>query len=284
MVILRSFSFLVFEVKQETRQFAFGYQNDSVLVVDKWDYYHCNTTEPITSFSNGKSVIQLDRSGPFYFISGDTDHCKHGQRLLVEVMSMHMHHIPPSPPSIAFPPGSDTRTAPASSAISTAPAPSPSSGIQVSAKLGSVYMALIAAISVGALKIGIKRMTFDPFNIHISIGLVEDVKGCESSMVLETNIHRGFVDQILLQNFSTLICHVDMTSPQAVVTSQLSIITGFIFISHLMVTSRDCNMEDGVTILIWAVEDIGITVNMHQCCHSSLLSAKKLPAAVLRNG
>ncbi|KAM4111147.1 hypothetical protein ACJW30_05G046000 [Castanea mollissima] len=123
---------------------SFEYQNDSVLVVDKWDYYHCNTTEPITSFSNGKSVIQLDRSGPFYFISGDTDHCKHGQRLIVEVMSMHMHHIPPSPPSIAFPPGSDTGIAPASSAISTAPAPSPSSGIQVSATLDSVFMSLIA--------------------------------------------------------------------------------------------------------------------------------------------
>ena len=59
-------------------------------------------------------------------------------------MSMHMHHTPPSPPSIAFPPGSDTGTSPASSAISTAPAPSPSSGIQVSATLGSVFMALIA--------------------------------------------------------------------------------------------------------------------------------------------
>ena len=62
-----------------------------------------------------------------------------------------------------------------------------------------------------------------------------------------------------------------MTSPQAVVISQLSIITGFIFISHLMVTSRDCNKEDGVTILIWAVEDIGITVNMHQVYESFIV-------------
>ena len=59
-----------------------------------------------------------------------------------------------------------------------------------------------------------------------------------------------------------------MTSPQAGLVSQLSIVTGFIFISHLMVTSRDCNMEDGVTTLIWAVEDIGIIENMHQVYES----------------
>ena len=37
----------------------------------------------------------------------------------------------------------------------------------------------------------------DPFNMHISISLVEDVKGCESVMVLKTNIHRCFVDQVI---------------------------------------------------------------------------------------
>ena len=62
-----------------------------------------------------------------------------------------------------------------------------------------------------------------------------------------------------------------MTSPQAGLISQLSIITAFIFIPHLMVTSRDCNMEDGVTILIWAVEDIGIIENMHQVFESIIV-------------
>ena len=118
---------------------AFEYKNDSVLVVDKWDYYHCNTSKPITAFNNGMSVIKLDRSGPFYFISGNIDHCKNGQRLLVEVMSV--HPVSASPPSIAFAPMSD---------MGMAPAPSPSSGVQVSVTLSSVFLALIAT-SVGFL-------------------------------------------------------------------------------------------------------------------------------------
>ncbi|KAK4838963.1 hypothetical protein QYF36_017885 [Acer negundo] len=47
--------------------------------------------------------MKLDRPGPFYFISGTFDHCRNGQRLLVEVMGL--HQSPHSPPStIAAPP------------------------------------------------------------------------------------------------------------------------------------------------------------------------------------
>ncbi|XWS18960.1 hypothetical protein CRYUN_Cryun32bG0089800 [Craigia yunnanensis] len=81
---------------------SFEYQNDSVLVVEKWDYYHCNTNKPISSFNDGKTVINLDRPGPFYFISGAPDHCKSGQKLLIRVMSLHQRAE--SPPSIANPP------------------------------------------------------------------------------------------------------------------------------------------------------------------------------------
>ncbi|KAI3416934.1 Phytocyanin domain-containing protein [Psidium guajava] len=81
----------------------FEYKNDSVLVVDKWSFYHCKTSDPITAFDNGNSTFTLDKPGFFYFISGTTDHCKNGQRLIVDVMSP--HRIPHStPPSIANPP------------------------------------------------------------------------------------------------------------------------------------------------------------------------------------
>ncbi|KAG7014059.1 Early nodulin-like protein 1, partial [Cucurbita argyrosperma subsp. argyrosperma] len=66
---------------------SFEYNNDSVVMVEKWDYYHCNSSDPILSFDNGKGVIKLDRAGAFYFISGFPDHCKNGQRLLVQVLS-----------------------------------------------------------------------------------------------------------------------------------------------------------------------------------------------------
>ncbi|KAK9231944.1 hypothetical protein WN943_022185 [Citrus x changshan-huyou] len=110
---------------------SFEYKNDSVLEVDKWGYYHCNSSNATVAFNNGKSVFKLDRPGPFYFISGTPDHCKNGQRLLVEVMGL--HPISQSPPAIAVPPDSYL-----------APGPLPSSGSLVSVTLlYSVLMSLI---------------------------------------------------------------------------------------------------------------------------------------------
>ena len=112
---------------------AFEYQNDSVLVVEKWDYYHCNTNKPISSFNDGKTVINLDRPGLFYFISGAPDHCKKGQKLLIQVMGLHQRAE--SPPSIATPPE-----------VGLAPGSHPSSGLVVTVTLSSVFVALIVTI------------------------------------------------------------------------------------------------------------------------------------------
>ncbi|KAK6912020.1 Phytocyanin domain [Dillenia turbinata] len=79
----------------------FEYNNDSVLVVGKWDYYHCNTDKPIFAFSNGKNIINLDRAGPFYFISGVPEHCKNGQRLLINVET---HDFSPPQPYMVVSP------------------------------------------------------------------------------------------------------------------------------------------------------------------------------------
>ncbi|XP_038717169.1 mavicyanin-like [Tripterygium wilfordii] len=95
---------------------SFEYQNDSVLVVEKFVYYHCNTSNPFSSFDNGKTVFKLDTPGPCYFICGAPNHCKNGPRLLV-VMGPH--------PS------------------GQAPAPQPSSGPSVSLASTSVSMAII---------------------------------------------------------------------------------------------------------------------------------------------
>ncbi|KAL7140138.1 hypothetical protein ABFS83_09G101900 [Erythranthe nasuta] len=84
----------------------FEYKNDSVVVVDKWGYYHCNSTHPISAvFDDGNTVFNLGLPGPAYFVSSDPVRCKNGQRLMVEVISL-MHDDP----------------------ISRSPAPSPFSG------------------------------------------------------------------------------------------------------------------------------------------------------------
>ncbi|KAI3456806.1 hypothetical protein Pfo_013469 [Paulownia fortunei] len=64
----------------------FKYQKDSVLVVSSADYLNCNTANPIAKFEDGKTVFKFDRSGFFYFISGQPDHCKSGQKIIIRVM------------------------------------------------------------------------------------------------------------------------------------------------------------------------------------------------------
>ncbi|CAH2068031.1 unnamed protein product [Thlaspi arvense] len=73
------------------------------MEVDKWGFYHCNGSDPIVAFDNGNSTFQLDRPGLFYFISGSNPHCTSGQRLIVEVMHIHMHlqHNASMPPSMS---------------------------------------------------------------------------------------------------------------------------------------------------------------------------------------
>ncbi|XP_010064864.2 early nodulin-like protein 1 [Eucalyptus grandis] len=126
----------------------FEYKNDSVLVVDKWSYYHCNTSNPIAAFNNGNSTFTLDQPGFFYFISGTTNHCKNGQRLIVDVMSP--HRIPRStPPSIANPPqagvgGLSPYASPLSSASSGAAMGT--SSVAVAAFMSPLAMASFAAM------------------------------------------------------------------------------------------------------------------------------------------
>lgn len=83
---------------------VFEYNNDSVLVVEKWGYYHCDTSKPIIAFNNGNSTVKLDRPGLFYFISGTSDHCKRGQRMIIDVLSPRSPHSTAAPPDAAASP------------------------------------------------------------------------------------------------------------------------------------------------------------------------------------
>ncbi|KAI4380996.1 hypothetical protein MLD38_007116 [Melastoma candidum] len=60
---------------------------DSVLQVTSEDYSSCNMAAPIQAYSDGNTRVTLNRSGPFYFISGAQGHCDKGQKLIVVVMS-----------------------------------------------------------------------------------------------------------------------------------------------------------------------------------------------------
>ncbi|KAF7140015.1 hypothetical protein RHSIM_Rhsim06G0199800 [Rhododendron simsii] len=85
--------------------------SDSVLVVTREDYDNCNTKKPIVKMDRGDSVFKLDRSGPFYFISGNKTNCQKGQKLIVVVLAVRIKPV--------------SAGAPAPSPESFSPAPSP---------------------------------------------------------------------------------------------------------------------------------------------------------------
>ncbi|KAI3879987.1 hypothetical protein MKX03_020395 [Papaver bracteatum] len=75
----------------------FDAQKDSVLRVGREDYVNCNVTKPIAEYKNGSAKIELDQSGPFYFVSGIKGNCERGQKLVVVVMSKFHTGIAPAP-------------------------------------------------------------------------------------------------------------------------------------------------------------------------------------------
>ncbi|XP_057457921.1 early nodulin-like protein 3 [Lotus japonicus] len=124
----------------DTLYFKYKKAIDWVLVVSKEDYDSCNTRNPIKKMDDGNSSFNLDKSGLYFFISGNTDHCKNGQKLIVLVMFMkHTTHAPPSKaPEIH------------SSGLN-APALSPSETSSVARFGGSVGMGLGVWIGVGVV-------------------------------------------------------------------------------------------------------------------------------------
>lgn len=100
------------------QDFKYAKGKDSVLEVSEEEYKTCNTTHPITSLLDGESLFVLGRSGPFFFVSGNSENCLKGQKLAVKVMSA-FHHSPSQPS-----PSSSPSLSPVQQVFSS-PAPSP---------------------------------------------------------------------------------------------------------------------------------------------------------------
>ncbi|XVE53643.1 hypothetical protein DITRI_Ditri03aG0019500 [Diplodiscus trichospermus] len=108
---------------------------DSVLQVTKENYESCNTSKPIKEYKDGNNTkVELDKSGPFYFISGADGHCPKGQKLQVVVMSeKHWDHDNP-------PVGSPTPA--------TVPAPAKTIASQAHEHRGGWFLALASLLAV----------------------------------------------------------------------------------------------------------------------------------------
>ncbi|CAL9116236.1 unnamed protein product [Musa textilis] len=112
----------------DTLVFRYSNGTDSVLVVTKQDYDACNVSNPIQKLEGGDSMFSLDRSGPFFFISGVPDNCRKGQKLVVVVLAVRNggkpSPSPPSPPPAAVSPSPLTPSEPPTSSPASPP-PSP---------------------------------------------------------------------------------------------------------------------------------------------------------------
>ncbi|KAL7087122.1 hypothetical protein ACP275_13G046500 [Erythranthe tilingii] len=125
-----------FQVNDEI-VFKYKKEHDSVLVVSENDYSKCNKENPIKILKDGDSKFKFEKSGPFFFISGQNQNCEKGQKLIVVVLSDRhrntTHNAPSLPPETSLKPPSSspspspatTKTVPPVKPPSHSPSPSP---------------------------------------------------------------------------------------------------------------------------------------------------------------
>ncbi|XP_054811379.1 early nodulin-like protein 2 [Prosopis cineraria] len=120
----------------DTLYFKYKKGSDSVLVVEKADYDSCNTKNPMKKMNDGDSYFIFDKSGPYFFISGNSNNCQKGQKLIVVVLAVRNSRCSPPMITPALPPvgGNPPVVSPGSlspqpsqgpSADDNSPAPSP---------------------------------------------------------------------------------------------------------------------------------------------------------------
>ncbi|KAK4848010.1 hypothetical protein QYF36_008112 [Acer negundo] len=96
--------------------FTYG-GNHKVDVVTKSNYDNCGTSNPIQSFSDGNTRINLTTSGEMYFICPTLGHCSSGMKLAVTVTGT--SNTPSGSPPSTTPSGTPPST-------TTSPPPPPS--------------------------------------------------------------------------------------------------------------------------------------------------------------
>ncbi|KAL4279206.1 hypothetical protein GQ457_03G006610 [Hibiscus cannabinus] len=141
----------------DTLFFKYSKGSDSVLLVTKEDYFSCNTKSPVQSFTEGDTIFTFDRSGPFFFITGNVDNCNKGQKLIVVVMAVRSKPTPPVSPAPSSPVPIPTVSPPSGS---DAGVPAPSSEHK-SGSMGAVsggWLVLGLGVLVSMMALGDERI------------------------------------------------------------------------------------------------------------------------------
>ncbi|KMT16932.1 hypothetical protein BVRB_2g044020 [Beta vulgaris subsp. vulgaris] len=93
-------------------------KKDSVLEVTREAYLSCNTSTPIAEHKKDETKVQLEKAGPYYFISGSQANCEKGEKVIVVVMAARSRRSGAVSPALA----------PSSAFGIEAPAVAPTSG------------------------------------------------------------------------------------------------------------------------------------------------------------
>ncbi|XP_074284880.1 early nodulin-like protein 3 [Silene latifolia] len=130
---------------------------DSVLLVTKENYNNCNINNPIKSLTDENSEYKFERSGPHYFISGNSENCKKGQKIIIVVLAIRPKKTPPSPspkPSPINPPATVPAVSPSPpGSDSGTPVPNPeakknSGGVVYGSPLLGVGLSVVIGVGV----------------------------------------------------------------------------------------------------------------------------------------
>ncbi|GLJ09049.1 hypothetical protein SUGI_0100760 [Cryptomeria japonica] len=141
----------------DTLLFVYNANEDSVVQVSSADdFTNCDNSQAIATFKDGHTVFNLSHSGPFYFISGNSDNCKKSEKIHVIVMSMRNHGSKSASPAPT--PVSSSALAPAPTPFSApspapifdmlAPAPSPEARPPTTAAAAPTFQACGTALTV----------------------------------------------------------------------------------------------------------------------------------------
>ncbi|KAL6888708.1 hypothetical protein ACP4OV_009734 [Aristida adscensionis] len=112
----------------DTLEFVYPSDQDSVLEVEPADYNACNTSSYDKKFTDGDTVVTLERAGAFFFISGVEANCRANEKLIVMVLAAGRNGTggAPAPRTAPSPPAaSSSSPPPAASATPPPPAASP---------------------------------------------------------------------------------------------------------------------------------------------------------------
>ncbi|KAL3693328.1 hypothetical protein R1sor_006979 [Riccia sorocarpa] len=130
----------------DTLLFTYATGEHNVVQVGEEDFRRCRATNPIATYTDGQTLINLAKEGGYWFICGFRGHCLQGQKFMVDVVTPAIRAPAPNPtsgsPSVSDPTGPrsspPTNSAPSSGPLGSALAPQAWSSISFPAFSPSV--------------------------------------------------------------------------------------------------------------------------------------------------